>query len=147
MTKKRTGEPWMSGAAYGRAMPPFTVNLIVADVGRSVRFYAEVLGAETHYADEDFAALRMAGLEFMLHADHTYDGHPLYERLADGNKRGNGAELRLLGLDPDDVEQRARAAGADVVQEAGDRGHAWRDVIVTDPDGYIWAVGRVLPEA
>ena len=135
MTKRRTGDPWMSGAAYGRAMPTFTVNLIVADIGRSLRFYTDVLGAETHYADEDFAALRLAGLEFILHADHTYDGHPLYARLGESGRRGAGAELRLVGVDPDEVEQRARSSGADVVQEAGDRGHAWRDDMVADPDG------------
>jgi len=145
MTKKRTGDPWMSAAEYGRGMPAFTVNLIVADVARSLRFYAEVLGAETLYSDEDFAALRLAGLDFMLHADHTYDHHPLYGRLSEGRTRGAGAELRLLGIDPDRVQKRALSFGAEVLQPAGDRGHAWRDVIVADPDGYTWAVGVLLP--
>jgi catechol 2,3-dioxygenase-like lactoylglutathione lyase family enzyme len=145
MTKKRTKEPWMSGAEYGRRMPPFTVDLIVADVARSVRFYTDVLCAETEYADEDFAALRLAGLDFILHADHAYDHHSLYENLAPSGKRGSGAMLRLLGVDPDDVERRARSAGAEIVQPVGDRGHGWRDVIVADPDGYAWAVGILLP--
>jgi catechol 2,3-dioxygenase-like lactoylglutathione lyase family enzyme len=145
MTKKRTGEPWMSGADYGRRMPSFTVNLIVADIARSLRFYSDVLGAEIEYQDPDFAALHLAGLDFMLHADHTYDEHALYSRLPPAGKRGAGAELRLKGIDPDAVQQRAEAFGAEVLQPVGDRGLARRDIIVADPDGYIWAVGVTLP--
>jgi uncharacterized glyoxalase superfamily protein PhnB len=141
MTKKRTGDPWRTGADYGRDLPAFSVNLIVRDIERSLPFYTEVLGATVHYSDPDFAALNLAGVEFMLHADHTYDGHALYARTAGLAVRGAGAELRVLGVDPDAVQQRAMARGAEVVQPAGDRGHGWRDVIVTDPDGYIWAVG------
>jgi hypothetical protein len=54
----------------------------------------------------------------MLHADHTYDHHPLYARLQTPGQRGTGAELRVLGLDPDAVERRARHAGAEILQPA-----------------------------
>ena len=101
MTKKRMSEPWMPAGEYGRAMPRFTVNLLVRDLGRSVPFYRDVLGATVRYSDSDFAALNLAVLDFMLHADHTYDHHPLYERLKNDAPRGTGAELRLLGIDPD----------------------------------------------
>jgi uncharacterized glyoxalase superfamily protein PhnB len=146
MTKKRTQDPWMSGAEYGRRMPPLTFNLIVADVARSVRFYADVLGAEVEFSDVDFAAVRLAGVDFMLHADHTYDGHPVYERLAATERRGVGVELRALGVDPDDVLRRAEAFGAEIVQPVRERGHGWREVMVADPDGYVWAVGTLLPQ-
>jgi catechol 2,3-dioxygenase-like lactoylglutathione lyase family enzyme len=145
MTKKRTKEPWMSGAEYGRRMPAFTVNLIVADVAQSLRFYTEVLGAQVEYQDPDFAALRLAGLDFMLHADHTYEGHGLYSTLAPSGKRGSGAELRLMGVDPDGVQQRAELFGAEVLQAVADRGQWRRDVTVSDSDGYVWAVGVLLP--
>ncbi|MGB2695176.1 MAG: VOC family protein [Dehalococcoidia bacterium] len=147
MTKKRIGEPWMSGAEYGRQMPPFTVNLIVADVARSLRFYQDVLGAEVHYSDEDFAALRLASLEFMLHADHTYDDHALYGHLGTMSRRGVGAELRLFGIDPDDVQRNAVEHSAEVVQAVDNRGHWRRDVLVADPDGYVWAVGVIIADA
>jgi uncharacterized glyoxalase superfamily protein PhnB len=52
--------------------------------------------------------------------------------------------LRLLGVDPDVVEARARRAGAVILQPAKDFGHGWREVMVVDPDGYIWAVGMLL---
>ncbi len=146
MTKKRMGEPWMPGNEYGRSLPRFTVNLVVRDVARSVAFYTGVLGATPRYSDPDFAAMELAGVEFMLHADHTYDGHPLYGRLIRQKERGTGAELRLLGVDPDAVEARARANGSTVVQPVSDKPHGWREVMVADPDGYIWAVGMPLPK-
>jgi len=144
MTKTWVGDPWMPAGDYGRAMPRFTVNLLVRDLEKSLPFYRDVLGATVRYADADFAALHLAGLEFMLHADHAYDHHPLYERLKDKAKRGTGAELRLLGVDPDALQKRAEAAGAKVLQPAMDFPHGWRDVMLEDPDGYIWAIGVTI---
>jgi uncharacterized glyoxalase superfamily protein PhnB len=147
MTQKSTGAGWMPAAAYGRMLPKFTINLLVHDVMRSLPFYRDVLGATVRYANSDFAALEIAGTEFMLHADHTYDRHPLYSRLQQPGPRGNGAEIRVLGIDPDALEQRARAAGVKVLQATSDFPHGWRDVELEDPDGYIWAVGVALPES
>lgn len=144
MTKKRTGDPWMPADEYGQSLPRLTVNLLVKEVARSVAFYTGVLGAKANYFDPDFAALELAGVKFMLHADHAYDQHPLASRLASNATRGTGAELRVLGVDPDQVEARARTSSATIVQPAADRGHGWRDVLVADPDGYVWAVGVPL---
>ncbi len=135
---------FMSGAEYSRLMPGFSVNLLVRDIEAAVQFYRDVLGATVHYADPDFAAVRVENLEFMLHTDHTYDKHPWYGPLQDGVRRGLGAELRLLGLDPDVVEGRAKAAHAVVVRPATTKGHGWREVLVEDPDGYVWAVGVLV---
>jgi uncharacterized glyoxalase superfamily protein PhnB len=139
--KKRTGDPWMPAAEYGRSLPPFMVNLLVRDLPRSVDFYANVLEATVLYSDPDFVALRVAGVDLMLHADHTYDAHPWYKRLTSDERRGLGAELRLFGLDPDAVERRAQAAGSPIVVPATTKGHGWRETMVEDPDGYVWAVG------
>ena len=139
--KKRKGEPWVTSDVYGRMLPAFTVNLIVADVERSVTFYGEVLQAFVHYSDEDFAAVKVGGTEIMIHADHTYEENPLYARLDEAGVRGAGVELRLFGLDPDAAEERTKAAGATVVSSTVDRAHGWREMMVEDPDGYVWAVG------
>jgi uncharacterized glyoxalase superfamily protein PhnB len=147
MTKTRTGEAFMPADEYGRALPNFSVNLLVRSMERSVSFYRDVLGVTVKYADNDFAALRIQGLDFMLHADHTYDHHALYARLQATGPRGTGAELRLLGVDPDGVEARAQRAGAVILQPAKDFAHGWREVMVVDPDGYIWAVGTLLKAA
>jgi uncharacterized glyoxalase superfamily protein PhnB len=144
MTMTRTGDAWMPANEYGRALPKFSVNLLVRDLCTSLPFYEQVLGATVRYRDRDFAAMVLTGVEFMLHADHTYDHHPLYPRLQGTGKRGTGAELRVMGIDPDSLQKRAEAAGAIILQPVADFPHGWRDVILEDPDGYIWAVGVPL---
>src|SRR5215831_12786908 len=141
MTKTRMGTGWIPADEYGRALPTFTVNLLVRDVTESLPFYCDVLGATVRYADGDFAALAIAGADFMLHADHTYDAHPMYARLQAAALRGVGAEIRVMGIDPDAAEARAKSAGAIVVQGVRDSPHGWRDVMLADRDGYVWAVG------
>jgi len=131
----------MPADAYGRGLPKFTVNLLVRDVQKALPFYRDVLLATIRYADNDFAALNLQGLDFMLHADHAYDHHPSYERLQAPGPRGTGVELRVMGVDPDAAQRRAQAAGVKILQAAMDFPHGWRDVMLEDPDGYIWAVG------
>src|SRR5207247_814402 len=80
--------------AYGRSLPRLTINLIVADVERSLAWYRRVLRAEVRYGDPDFAALRIGGTECMLHADHAYESHPWAKAIAARHARGLGAELR-----------------------------------------------------
>jgi len=138
---KSTSEPWMPADEYGRSLPPLTINLLSADVPRSVAFHRDVLQATVAYSDVDFAALNLRGVDFMLHADHAYEGHPWHARLLAREPRGLGAELRLFGVDPDQVEARARSAGATIVASTSDKPHGWREVMVADPDGYVWAVG------
>jgi uncharacterized glyoxalase superfamily protein PhnB len=135
----------MPADQYGRSLPKFSVNLLVRDVQKSLLFYRDVLGATVRYSDNDFAALHLLGFDFMLHADHTYDHHPSFERLKTSGPRGTGAELRVLGIDPDAVERRAQAAGAKILQPATDFPHGWRDVMLEDPNGYVWAVGVPIP--
>ena len=141
MAKKRVGEPWMPADEYGRSLPAFTLNLLVADIARSIAFYHDVLGAEVSYWDADFAALRLGELDFMLHADHTYESHPWSKRLGRERRRGLGTELRLFEVDPDAAVVRAEEAGAIVLAPATDKPHGWREAWLEDPDGYVWAVG------
>ncbi|HET6933130.1 MAG TPA: VOC family protein [Candidatus Acidoferrum sp.] len=144
---KRTGESFMPADDYGRGMRQFSVNLLVRDLQASLTFYKRVLEVAVRYADDDFAVLKLLDFEFLLHVDHTYDQHPLYERLKTPGVRGTGAELRVLGIDPDSLEKRAREAGATIIQSTRDFPHGWRDVMVADPDGYIWAVGVPIPKS
>ena len=146
MTMKRSGSAWMPADDYGRGLPKFSVNLLVRNVQSSLPFYRDVLGANVRYADEDFAALNLAGAEFMLHADHAYDHHPLHKYISgvEAGRRGLGAELRVMGVDPDAAEARAKVAGVKIVQPAADYPHGWRDVMLADRDGYVWAVGVAI---
>jgi uncharacterized glyoxalase superfamily protein PhnB len=146
-TKKRVGDPWMPGFRYGALLPPLSLNLIVRDIARATAFYRDVFDAEVHYADIDFAALRVGPAEVMLHADHTHDTHPWHAELLTAATRGLGAQMRILGIDPDRTERKARDAGAMVAVAATDKGHGWREVVVRDPDGYEWAVGVLIDPA
>lgn len=146
MTRKRTGTPWMPAPDFARLLTGLTVNLLVRDVAASLPFYTEVLGLELLYGDVDFAALRSPeGWHMMLHADHTLDHSPSeMARLAVPDKRGTGAEIRILGLDPDAVEARARARGFTVNVPTATFPHGWRECRLEDSNGYMFAVG-VLP--
>jgi catechol 2,3-dioxygenase-like lactoylglutathione lyase family enzyme len=135
----------MTPPEYGATLVGASLNLIVRDVARSLPFYVDLLGFTCPYSDPDFAALEGFGLKVQLHADHTWERMPWHGRLAAGEPRGLGIEVRLLGPDPDEAEAAARAAGFGVLLPAGDfPGHRWRECYLEDPDGYVWVVGRLL---
>ena len=138
----------MSAPDYGRSLRPgLGLNLLVRDVTGSVRFATEALGATAVYADEDFAVLRLAGTEWMLHADHTYLDNPLIGIVAGAQTRGAGVELRLYGVDPDAAEKRARAGDWTVLAGAIDKPHGQREAILIDDEGYVWIPSVPLAEA
>ena len=143
MTTKRTeAQKWsVSANDYGRSLRGLSVNLLVREIARSLPFYTDVLGFRDLHHDPDFAALERDGVRLMLHADHTYAAQPWAPRLAEKGKRGFGAEIRILGIAPDDAEQRARERGYTVLYATKEWPHGWRDVVLEDPDGYTFAVG------
>ncbi len=137
-------DPLPDPPGYGRGLPTFCANLVVRDPRLSAGWYRDVLRARVRHADASFAALEVLGVPLMLHADGTYAAHAWAPDLTGGARRGLGAELRLLGLDPDAVAAAAHDQGSPVLQEPADKPHGWRDTIVEDPDGYAWAVGVAL---
>ncbi len=146
MTTRRTdAQKWaVSGADYGRSLAGLSLNLLVRDIERSLPFYTAVLGFTDRHHDPDFAALERDGVRLTLHADHTYAAQPWAPRLADAGKRGLGAEIRILGIDPDAAEKRARDRGYTVLVATKEWPHGWRDCLIEDPDGYTFAVGTPL---
>jgi len=134
----------MSAADYGRTLSGLSVNLIVRDVAKSIPFYSGVLELRLLYSDEDFAAFEREGVRLQLHADHAYSGMPWASRLREAGPRGFGAEVRILGIDPDAAEKRARDGGFTVAVPVRDWPHGWRDCVLEDPDGYTFAVGIPL---
>jgi len=142
MTRKRTGDPWMPAPEFAKQLTGLSVNLLVKDVQASLPFFIEVLGLKSLYSDADFAALEGPGAHIMLHADHTFDRFPgEVARLAVEGKRGTGAEIRILGLDPDQVEGRARQRGFTVNVPTQTFPHGWRECRLEDSNGYMFAVG------
>ncbi len=138
VTKKRTGDAWMPAPQYARTLKGLTVNLLVRDIAHALSFHRQVLGAKLLYSDPDIAVLRHADAEWMLHADHTYDSHPMHAALVKARTRGLGAELRLHGRDPDEAERHARRLGFQVIEASADKPHGLREVFLRDADGYVW---------
>jgi catechol 2,3-dioxygenase-like lactoylglutathione lyase family enzyme len=142
---EREGRPFMSADEYGRTLGGMTLNLIVRDVAKSVPFYTGVLGFRALHQTADYVALEREGATIQLHGDRTYMRQPWGPHLADAKKRGFGVEIRILGIDPDEAERRARADGHAVLAPAKDwPPHGWRDCLIEDPDGYTFSVGVPL---
>ena len=136
---KRTKEPWMKADEFGRSLPRGVgVNLLVEEIAPMEAFCREVLGANTIYADEDFAAIELLGSVFMLHADHSYADHEMTGAVAGLDIRGAGLEIRLYGADPDRIEAKARQQGHPVLAGAIDKPHGLRECHVVSPQGYVF---------
>jgi len=136
--KLRTGQAWMSAADYSRTLHGLSINLLVNAIEPALHFQREVLGAKVVYSDPDFAVLQGYGAEWILHADHTYDAHPLRAMAEKASTRGVGVELRLHGCDPDRAEAAARQHGYTVLADSADKPHGLREAYLLDPDGYTW---------
>ena len=128
----------MPAPAYGRSLTGLGINLLVRDIDAALPFHRVVLDAEIVYSDPDIAVLRREGVEWMLHAHHTYDAHPWHPTLTSDAPRGVGAELRLHGRDPDAAEAAARHLGFEIIQAAADKPHGLREAYIADRDGYVW---------
>ena len=143
--KLATQPAWMPAPEYGNRLRGLGVNLIVRDIFAALRFQSEVLAAEILHNDPDFAAMQAFGAEWMLHADHTYNNHPVNGILSDRPARGIGVELRLYGRNPDDAEAKARALGFEVLAGTSDKPHGLREAYIIDQDGYLWVPSVPLP--
>jgi catechol 2,3-dioxygenase-like lactoylglutathione lyase family enzyme len=116
--------------------------LLVEDVGRSVSYYRDALGFETHawevnpehygYAERDACHLHFA-------------------RFEGARARPNHEEAPPDMFDAyfwvDDVEalhEELRGRGADLLHGPVDQPYGLRDIRVRDPDGYILAFGQQL---
>ena len=143
--KLATQPPWMPAPEYGRRLRGLGVNLIVRDIFAALSFQSEVLAAEILHNDPDFAAMQAFGAEWMLHADHTYNNHPVNGILNNCPARGIGVELRLYGRNPDDAEAKARTLGFEVLAGSLDKPHGLREAYIIDQDGYLWVPSVHLP--
>lgn len=132
-------DPFVPPPEYGRSLGGMTLNLLVTDMERALLFHRSVLGVEVRYADLDMAVVDGFSTSWMLHADHTYDKHPLLAHAQKVASRGSGAEIRLHGLDPDAAAERATAAGFVVFDGPRDQpDHGLREAHLLDQDGYVW---------
>ena len=113
-------------------MPSFPL-LAVSDVDRSSRWYQETLGFADVFTmrGRDGASL-LAHLRWCTFADVLLTP----SRTPMDGQRGVGIALNFATTSVDDVADRARAAGATIVDGPIDRPWNARDVTIADPDGY-----------
>ena len=141
--KKSSKTPFMAAPDYGRKLSGFSVNLLSADLPRALLLQREVLRAEVLHEDDDLLILQGYGGHWMVHADHTYDKHPLLVDTLAHARRGTGVELRLHGCDPDAAARRAREQGFTVLDGPRDQpDHGLREAHIVDDDGYVWVPDR-----
>jgi hypothetical protein len=146
MAMKRTKQPWMRADDFGRSLPRGVgLNLLVTEIAPAETFLRLVLGADTIYADEDFAAIELLGSVLQLHADHSYVDHEMAGVTAGIDVRGAGVEIRLYGADPDSVETMARQHDHVVLAGSADKPHGLRECHVVGPDGYVFVPSRAIP--
>jgi catechol 2,3-dioxygenase-like lactoylglutathione lyase family enzyme len=122
-------------------------NIAVNDVDESVAFYRDVLGFEVRNNVENggfrwvtLGSDTQPGLEIVLSEPHAgrsqADGDALQELLTKG-------VLPQLVFSSDDVDatfEKARVAGAEVVQEPMEQGWGPRDCAFRDPSGNMLRV-------
>jgi catechol 2,3-dioxygenase-like lactoylglutathione lyase family enzyme len=130
---------------YGRSLKGLGINLLVRDLQRALEFATHVLQAEIYHATGKFAALRLKGNDYMLHADETVHANPMRGLLSGDPPRGVGIELRVCNLDPDAAEARAREAGFTVLAGSLDKPHGLRECMILDDEGYLWVPSVHLP--
>jgi predicted enzyme related to lactoylglutathione lyase len=140
MKKRADGvEPFMDPPDYGHSLTGLTFNLLTADLDRAAIFHTEVLGVFIRYRDGDLLIAEGTGTSWMVHADHTYDKHPLMGLAQQSSPRGAGLEIRLHGLDPDAAVTAAQHLGFKVFDGPRDQpDHGLREAHIQDGDGYMW---------
>lgn len=113
-------------------MPAFP-TLMVTDVGRSSRWYQDVLG----FADV-FTARASDGTEVLAHLRWCRFGDLLLapQRTPLEGSPGQGIVLNFAAEEVDALAERVRVVGAAIAEGPVDRPWNTRDLAVHDPDGY-----------
>ena len=137
--KKSDQTPFQPPPQYGQSLGGLSINLLSSNLPRAAEFQRQVLGAELLHEDVDLLIVKGFASQWMIHADHTYDKHPLLSDTLSHIRRGAGAELRLHGCDPDRAAQQASDRGFRVLDGPRDQpDHGLREAHLIDDDGYIW---------
>lgn len=131
---------------FGRSLRGMGLNLLVRDVRTHVSFLETVFEMAAHRVSDDFAIMEYDGQLFQLHSDGTYHSNPLQALLPENPPRGAGIEIRLYETDADLAVQRAKAAGATILQLPTDKPHGLREAYILCADGYAWVPSRPISE-
>ena len=137
-----------SANEFGGSLKGLGLNILVRDVGRTVRFLVEVFGMKAFQPTADFAIMTYGAEVFQVHADHTYHSHPLPSLLPESGPRGGGIEIRLYDTDPDRAAEDAEAHEHEttLLQEPANKPHGLRECVILCENGYAWLPSRKLSD-
>src|SRR5947209_1506344 len=103
-----------------------TITLQVADLGRSLLFYTNLLGLEFPERSQKSASAMIGGVRFLLHED--------FDPTLKGSRRGAGVGLHFSVNDVDALHRNLQKKG--IILEPPQT-HPWgREFELKDPDGY-----------
>ena len=130
----------VEAAEFGRSLHGIALNLLCRDVLAMAAFLRDVFGLEAHRLSADFAIIRHGDMLLQLHSDATFRAHPLLGLLPEAPPRGAGAQIYLMGIDPDAAV--ARADPDQVLEQPTDKPHGLREATIISPEGYAFSPAR-----
>jgi uncharacterized glyoxalase superfamily protein PhnB len=119
------------------------------DAARMIDWLTEAFGFTVHarYADADgtvqHAQLAFGSSMIMLGTVRDDD----YGRMVGGPGSQGGKSIYVAVDDTDAAYERAKAAGAKILEEPTDRDYGSRDFVCSDPEGNVWSFGTYWPKA
>ena len=118
------------------------------DAARMIDWLTEAFGFTVHarYADAN-GLIQHAQLAFgssMIMLGTVRDDE--YGRMVGGPGENGGKSVYIAVGDTDAAYERAKAAGAKILEEPTDRDYGSRDFICADPEGNVWSFGTYWPK-
>jgi len=127
------------------AAPRLVPELDVTSLSSSLRFYEKVLGFAVAYArpDEGFAYLEREGAHLMI--ERAAGPGRRFRTAALDRPHGRGVNLQLEVADIATVRDQVTSLGYELLVDLEDRWYrigplesGQRQLVVSDPDGYLW---------
>jgi uncharacterized glyoxalase superfamily protein PhnB len=124
-------------------------HLWVEDMNRSIAFYVEAAGFDVQRVEPldqpTFASLKRGDAGLMLSTfGESFDGWAMVDEV---QRRRHQAGAVSFYIEAGDIEaefERAKAAGAYIVDPLANRAWGQREFTMRDPDGFWWAVWKAL---
>jgi PhnB protein len=132
----------MNLSTPARGNPKLTTMLNVRDGVQAISFYQVAFGAKLVFSFTEgsvIAQMMIGEAEFWL-ADES----PEHQNFSPESLGGSTVRMILVIDNPDEVFDRAVAAGAKVVWPVADQHYRWRIGRLVDPFGHHWEIGKPL---
>jgi uncharacterized glyoxalase superfamily protein PhnB len=112
---------------------------------RSIDFYTKALGFTVRRADPDHASLERGADNLMFSPLGAFEKAWPLERKAMARSDAGRMTMFMESADLQGDFERAKAAGAEVIEEPVDRPWGQREFVVADPDGFWWTLWAMIP--